>query len=112
MLSLQKEMKKESEVNVNTERLYCKMEKRYQSEVLLPSLEEKKNKLRQLRQFHKNYDLEAIRQHAKKYDETHEEGTNGNSKKETIKAEYLPPSRSDRLSRFLQEQAEALKERL
>ena len=42
-------MKKESEVNVNTERLYCKMEKRYQSEVLLPSLEEKKNKLRQLR---------------------------------------------------------------
>ena len=42
-------MKKESEVNVNKERLYCKMEKRYQSEVLLPSLEEKKNKLRQLR---------------------------------------------------------------
>lgn len=33
------------------------MEQKYQSEVLLPTLEEKKNKLRQLREFHKNYDL-------------------------------------------------------
>jgi hypothetical protein len=61
MLSLEKEMKKELETSRSKEPLYCKMEKRYQSEVLLPSLEEKKNKLRQLREFHQNYDLEAVR---------------------------------------------------
>ena len=43
------------------------MEERYNSEVLLPTLEEKKSKLKQLREFHKNYDLEAIKEHEKKY---------------------------------------------
>lgn len=47
--------------------MYQKMENKYQSEVLLPSLEEKKNKLKQLREFHKNYGLDAIREHEKKY---------------------------------------------
>ena len=49
------------------ERLHLKMEERYNSEVLLPTLEEKKSKLKQLREFHKNYDLEAIKEHEKKY---------------------------------------------
>ena len=43
------------------------MQTKYQSEVMLPSLEEKKNKLKQLREFHKNYGLDAIREHEKKY---------------------------------------------
>ena len=30
---------------------------------MLPFLEEKKNKLKQLREFHKNYDSEAIKEH-------------------------------------------------
>jgi len=37
------------------------MEQRFQSEVMIPSLEEKKSKLKQLREFHKNYDTEAIK---------------------------------------------------
>jgi predicted outer membrane protein len=39
---------------------------------MMPSLEEKKNKLKQLREFHKNYEIEAIREHEKKYNELHD----------------------------------------
>ena len=43
------------------------MEKRYQSQILLPSLEEKKNKLKEIRDFHRRYDVETIKEHEKQY---------------------------------------------
>jgi hypothetical protein len=43
------------------------MEQRYQSQILLPSLEEKKTKLKEIRDFHKRYDVETIKDHERQY---------------------------------------------
>lgn len=39
------------------------MEEKFKSEVLIPSLEEKKVKLKQIRDFNKKYDIGEIKKH-------------------------------------------------
>jgi hypothetical protein len=43
------------------------MEEKYKSQILLPSLEQKKNKLKEIRDFHKRYDVDTIKDHEKQY---------------------------------------------
>lgn len=47
----------------NKKFLYEHMEEKYKSEVLIPSLEEKKIKLKEIRDLHKKYDIEEIKKH-------------------------------------------------
>jgi hypothetical protein len=60
-VQMEKELQEKLYQLKGKEPLYQKMEQRYHSEVMLPSLEEKKNKLKHLREFHKKYDSDAIR---------------------------------------------------
>jgi hypothetical protein len=85
--------------------LYKKMEQKYHSEVLLPFLEEKKNKLKQLREFHKGYEIDAIKEHEKKYTSDHVEKEKEKQleQSQTKETHYHPPLRSERLNRLLAE---------
>lgn len=66
-IELGQQLQKEVAKVKQTTKLYEEMEKRYQSQILLPSLEEKKNKLKEIRDFHRRYDVETIKEHEKQY---------------------------------------------
>ena len=117
-LQLEKELQKKFENTRKTERLYHKMEHRYQSEIMLPSLEEKKNKLKQLREFHQKYELDAVKEHEKLYRQRQLETERAKSQQKGGKPQsknvdiYDPPLHSTKLSRFLEEESMAIKQQL
>lgn len=75
------------------------MEQRYQSEVVLPSLEEKKSRLKQLRDFHSRYDLEAVKEHEKQYRSAH--SPKNVQQPKTHESTWVPPHRSEKMSKLL-----------
>lgn len=53
--------------------MYEKLEEKYQTEIFMPSLEEKKKKLKEIREMSKNFNVEDINNHEKEYIKRREE---------------------------------------
>ena len=87
------------------------MEQRYQSQILLPSLEEKKTKLKEIRDFHKRYDVETIKEHERQYLQKSQEKSQ-ERRLNSPEWKYQPPSRTERLSKLLKDEEIELKEQL
>lgn len=110
-LEIGAQLQKELASAKHQSRLYAEMEERYQSQVLLPSLEEKKTKLKEIRDFHKRYDIDTIKDHERQYLQKSLE----KSQERLVQSpqwKYHPPSHTDRLSKLLREEEASIKEQL